>query len=339
MARNVRPDWDDLGDDAKKILASLCRCVAEGYQAANPAGRVIFPGTPAVKWSVEEYAQEFLSAVRGGLLEVIHDEVTDRYGLIQTELGRRITLSAREMAAWVAGDMAPTRAHGSRLHDFREAAFANDLANVNSIDADALFPQGWDAIGVFVVEHDWAAAFADADLGQVDERRAPYPVTCFELMLGGKHVCAFVDDLARDYMVAVNTAQGWAMLDADIDLLSSVGLDATTVLRRVGEQVDAILVALDSGVATTEMVRAPGALNAARRKRRKLPLYDYHAVKLSRRARPAPLPQAGAPGDRVGPRLHFRRGHWRHLSTHKVWINWTLVGDPDLGFIDKHYRL
>jgi hypothetical protein len=39
------------------------------------------------------------------------------------------------------------------------------------------------------------------------------------------------------------------------------------------------------------------------------------------------------------PRLHFRRRHWRHFVNHKTWIKWTLVGDPDLGFIDKDYRL
>jgi hypothetical protein len=38
-------------------------------------------------------------------------------------------------------------------------------------------------------------------------------------------------------------------------------------------------------------------------------------------------------------RLHFRRGHWRHYETHKTWIKWMLVGDPDLGFIEKQYRL
>lgn len=53
-------------------------------------------------------------------------------------------------------------------------------------------------------------------------------------------------------------------------------------------------------------------------------------------------------------RLHFRRGHWSHYSNpgageiqftdegylrSKSWINWMLVGDPDPGFVDKHYKL
>jgi len=33
--------------------------------------------------------------------------------------------------------------------------------------------------------------------------------------------------------------------------------------------------------------------------------------------------------------------HWfdSHLEFVKTWIRWMLVGDPDLGFIDKHYRV
>lgn len=37
--------------------------------------------------------------------------------------------------------------------------------------------------------------------------------------------------------------------------------------------------------------------------------------------------------------MHFRRGHWRHYQDHRTWIKWCLVGDPDLGFVDKHYKL
>lgn len=36
---------------------------------------------------------------------------------------------------------------------------------------------------------------------------------------------------------------------------------------------------------------------------------------------------------------HIDRAIWRRFETHKTWIKWTLVGDPDLGFIEKHYRL
>jgi hypothetical protein len=37
-------------------------------------------------------------------------------------------------------------------------------------------------------------------------------------------------------------------------------------------------------------------------------------------------------------RLHLRRGHWRHFATYRTWIKWMMVGNPDLGFVDKEYR-
>lgn len=51
----------------------------------------------------------------------------------------------------------------------------------------------------------------------------------------------------------------------------------------------------------------------------------------------------------------MRRGHYRHYSNpdagsikyvndggfwlSKDWINWMLVGDPDVGIVEKEYRL
>lgn len=105
------------------------------------------------------------------------------------------------------------------------------------------------------------------------------------------------------------------------------------------KQVRAICIALDAEVAETEVVRAPHKLNRARERRARPLIADYHTVKLARRPRPKPLPRDGLEQATRHVRLHFRRGHWRHFEQHKTWINWTLVGDPDLGYIEKHYRL
>lgn len=79
-------------------------------------------------------------------------------------------------------------------------------------------------------------------------------------------------------------------------------------------------------------------INHQRERRGRLPLADYHVVMLAHRRRLEPLPRD--PGAEVTrKRLHFRRGHWRHYANHKTWIKWMLVGDPDLGFVDKEYRL
>ena len=100
----------------------------------------------------------------------------------------------------------------------------------------------------------------------------------------------------------------------------------------------AICIALDAAIATTEVVRAPHKINRVREAKGRLPIFDFHSVRLTKRSRPMPLP---VDPDRAitRRRLHFRRGHWRHFDDHKTWINWMLVGDPDLGFVDKNYRL
>ncbi len=51
------------------------------------------------------------------------------------------------------------------------------------------------------------------------------------------------------------------------------------------------------------------------------------------------LESLAAKGGSRRTRLHVVRGHWRHYEEHKTWIKWHLRGDPDLGFIQKHYSL
>ena len=45
-------------------------------------------------------------------------------------------------------------------------------------------------------------------------------------------------------------------------------------------------------------------------------------------------------GTHASPRLHERRGHWRTLADgRKVWVRDCLVGNPDLGVVEKDYRV
>jgi hypothetical protein len=135
-----------------------------------------------------------------------------------------------------------------------------------------------------------------------------------------------------------NSSFGWVHLPLSREFESELPVF-------VARQLQAALIALDAAVALTTVTRQPEKLNRARQRRGQLPLYDYHVVSLANRTRPATLPDdpATLPEESAGahrsPRLHFRRGHWRHFENFKTWINWTLVGDPDLGFIEKHYRL
>jgi len=96
----------------------------------------------------------------------------------------------------------------------------------------------------------------------------------------------------------------------------------------------AVCVLLDSGVAEARAERPP-RWHRKLMKRDGIPeLKDFHKLYI-RKQRSTYEPRGGT---HASPRAHFRRGHWRHLSEiKKTWVRWTMVGDLDLGFIDKAY--
>ncbi len=68
----------------------------------------------------------------------------------------------------------------------------------------------------------------------------------------------------------------------------------------------------------------------------KPPSYSWRTVVV-----PAMLRASAAlGGTHASPRLHERRGHWRKLeSGRQVWVRDCLVGDPDLGVVEKDYKV
>lgn len=236
------------------------------------------------------------------------------------------------LTAWRAGDIfAPSSAH----------EWDKSLESVLGETAQCI-----------VVQHDWAAAFANAqDFAEGGEFRMPYDETIFEFRISGARVISCVathDDAANgpsSCITCIETPVGWAMAGyynlTHGKWVSAKGHDADPIMALVGAQIRAIAITLEAEVAVTEVMRAPHKLNAKRARAGKLPIFDYHVVSLARRARALPLPPAEGEerGTHASPRLHFRRGHWRHFETHKTWIKWMLVGNADLGFVDKHYRL
>lgn len=243
------------------------------------------------------------------------------------------------------------KATGTQLHKIREVIRPNNFVastGLPSIDQQNLQKFIgtiiWDRIegeklGVFVVEHDWAGAFASAG-EEVSgyEFRLPYQLCLFEFQISGRRLAVIAIQRRENAyelhaVVQVPEASAYAALG-----LSSP--QQTAVKALVERQIRGICIALESEVAETEVIRAPHNLNKSREKRGRAAVPDYHVVRLARRSRPYPLPQSAVTDEkRKGPRLHFRRGHWVHFVNHKTWRKWTLVGDPDLGFIDKHYRL
>lgn len=262
-----------------------------------------------------------------------------------------------ELVAWCRAKPALERLDSSAWHKAVAALRSNEMhIPVVGGDVPDVYRRSIDVSPqVFVVAHDWAAAFAGAGDFEGGEWRLPYEHSVFEFRIGGHRVAALVSQASDDVPLRQTQCIPCAGLDAGWVMPMIYKYDGAAwrptrphwlgetfqpVMDMIGAQVRAIAIALEAEVATTELIRAPHRLNVAREKRGALPIADYHVIRLDRRRRLAPLPDDGNDRERRrGVRLHFRRGHWRHYANHKTWIEWMLVGNPDLGFIDKEYRL
>jgi hypothetical protein len=258
-----------------------------------------------------------------------------------------------EVTEWMRAPLNLQRPDGSAFHKLQET-MRDGAMLVPAVDEK--IPQGFErsldpVTHAFVVNHDWAAAFKNATDFEGGEWHMPYEHTAFEFVISGKRVIFVVSDDKdrRQGLLFVNCRVGWAMLTT-FDITAEKATPKIDTKDKACErvasiclaQIRAIVIALEAEVAVTEVVRAPHKLNAAREKRGRLPILDYHVVSLARRTRYVALPDPASPVEaepRRHPRLHFVRGHWRHFANHKTWIRWFLRGDHDLGFIDKSYRL
>lgn len=187
-------------------------------------------------------------------------------------------------------------------------------------------------LGTFLIQHDWASAIGAQALEVGNDFRIPYDVSSFEMKINSRSFIAIVCQ-REDYPIVtlpfVSIGGVW---------VSFGGMDSSSfpVLQRAWDQVRACCVALDAEVASHTLVRAPLKINMKRERHGKPKVMDSHVIDLAKRHRSERLDSSGN-GNRK--RLHFRRGHWRHFETHKTWINWMLVGNPELGFIDHDYKL
>lgn len=238
----------------------------------------------------------------------------------------------------------------SSFHHMEEFFMANDGAKV--VEYFAGEPNDEPKLQSFVVEHNWGAVLDD----NVGAFILPYPFCSFEFRISGMR-CIFifknVDERIINFTNFVGCDNAWIPLptcEVDYDgkivsigRMEKLGIEHKLIrplYEFVFKQIRAICVMFETSVAIKQTIRAPEKLNRQREKLNRTKLRDYHVVVLNRKPRPEPVPiELQAHSDRNSPRLHFRRGHYRHFINHRTWINWQLVGDPDLGFVDKHYRL
>lgn len=223
----------------------------------------------------------------------------------------------------------------SRLHKLRQASVDGlllladrdhlDISDrVNSTDLLTYSMQS------FVVLHDWAGAIGELEGSEIN---LPYERCAFEFRFNGKTVIALTIGNGKGIIIFTECGCFWACCGSYININD----EKNHLMKTCMQQIKSICVALDADVATHHVERAPSALNKKRQERGKVLLNDYHVVNLAKHHRIA-NPSKGE-GEHGKVRLHFRRGHWRHYETTKTWIKWCLVGNPDLGFINKHYSL
>lgn len=261
-------------------------------------------------------------------------------------------------------DPRPEKPAGSAWHKLLEALHGSHLYGFdNDIGAEVKTLYAAEhKTRIFLVEHNWAQAFEKAEeFSGSNDFVLPFDLCCFEMRMNGRRQCIL--------MCAHDPQQFHVFIQIDEKSWFALGCghwhasEASAMRRLCYHQIRAICIALEAEVAVAELEKAPAKLNAQRVKKGKTPLKDFHVIRLASRHRR----EARVPGPPTGrrQRMHFRRGHWRHYDmtdaicehhwgrndgpdkrSHcahcagwRIRIPWHMAGDPDLGFIDKHYKL
>lgn len=358
LGRSIAASKGKISDDESSFLGTAIAAYEILMKDPKRA-----KSSAAIAYVKGKHGDAAAKRLRRFLLSVTKAQVDYHAGVL-VDLDKQAE-AARELQAWAAGagPFVLERAEGSRFHHLREALNARSVMALTTAkeQPESLRHAFDDLSSSFVVEHDWASAFAGAGDFDTGEFSLPYSKSFWEFQVSGRRVGLAVSDDPNLAVLFLITKVGWVVGGAfsfnmmgalscrmhcdlgelDPEFVNNLAPGFQALTERLLANVRAVSISLEAEVAETEIVRADYKLNQARERRGKLPLYDYHVVSLVRRSRVAPLPRGEADPDReiARRRCHFRRGHWRHYENHKTWIKWMLVGDPDLGFVDKHYRL
>lgn len=278
----------------------------------------------------------------------------------------KMVVAADDLAAWSESFLTFQKPRAPLFAELRQAIYDGSILDMNDYQArtpaDDYERELFADANVFVIEHDWWSAVKRADDFEGGSFRLPFDICIFEFVISGKSVIALAvnygeleDNPSKNEIlmqVATKSLVGWTLSGAIYSHAGGawtnygrthfsggtqsgpVPAKGHNLIRLVGDQIKAACVALEAEIAIANITRLPASGKTS--EPTQFPPVEYRAISLRRRPRPPELP--GGDG-RKGRRLHFRRGHWRHMPTFKTWVRWTMVGDPDLGFIEKEYRL
>lgn len=315
MSIQLNPKEQEVADDVLRVLED-------------------FPQLKAAKTPFQKRmtVRPVLKQLRSKIEE---DEKRVAYLNEKTALCSRLLVVADEYNAWKEVPPHLEQNDCSRLHQLIAYLKLQHKFMAEIMKGDNPHEFRWEEVKSFVVEHNWAAAFANATDYNDGSFNLPYELCAFEFRISGRNVIVMAAQTSEEVEPAYTFYVGFK------DCWLSEGPDEqpqwSPPLLFAISQIKAICVALDAEVATHNVMRASDGVNKKRISEGREPFYSYHVVNLSRRSRVAnPVSGGGGHGKR---RLHFRRGHWRHFEKFKTWVRWCLVGDPDLGFVDKEYRL
>lgn len=297
-----------------------------------------FPEFAALK--TREEKRDWVEARHRGWLKEITDleKKRERSQSRLAEL-KKASDACDDIIKWMEAGLTMERPDSLLFPSLRKAMAAGDFVTFPGDHQNADFAFGLEKevfrhAELFAVEHDWARALDASDLHGAPFK-LPYDVCAFELKASGRPLIALATQFETDVLFSpcIKTDSAWVVC-AGTYSASRESKKATDLCDVIAPQIRAICIALEAKVARADITRVPysgqtgnssGALSR-----------PYHVVSLVRRS--ARAMATGNSSDRKV-RLHFRRGHWRHFEKHRTWINWMLVGDPDLGFVDKHYKL
>lgn len=274
--------------------------------------------------------------------------------LLREELRKAERAAARSLIdKWLEGPLILQKPPSSVMDQF-----IRNFSCLELLDDGQEVPCASPEIHSVRVEHDWAALVSKSPDFMDGAWRLPYNATCFEFMISDVRVCVLTTDtesggdkIAHVGLRLPKRDGGKWVVDPAIYVLGANGWRGkreyckpnwARCMTMLYQQVKACCIVLDAEVVTAEPERAPFRTNQPPKDdKAPLPKMSFHVVSLSRRhSRASALPLGKeTTADRRSPRCHFRRGHWRHYAEHKTWIKWMVVGDPDLGMIEKEYRL
>lgn len=286
-------------------------------------------------------------------LEQRHRGGVPRYMMGGSANKRERTMLHVSLREWARGEL--------KLEHPQSSSWHHMVSYEATISTEALsmpVPQ------LFVVERDWARAFAGYDLSEGDSP-LPFDLCCFEFRISGVRVLAIYQEsydemhciygrggvwVCDDYVYSIATGHARAH-NHKVD-----NIEFPRVAKLVRDNVRVACIMIDADIAETQPRKVGEALVAKRKKEGKPPPRDHYVIDLKRRHRHEPRSPgyiASAGGLRAPQRGHFRRGTWVHYHDDRgqvkytddkgnvlsrTWRHWHFAGDPN-NVIEREYKL